>query len=196
MDHLPNRSLDFGARLLFGSPLLSLDLIVKLKLTLTYLKTTVAYLCIVSGSVVVAGSLTVSHGHGVGGFHAGGIHMPGGPAQNAVGRSSANNSGICQICHKSFRQLRSHIADVHIPTPTPCPLCGKIFSSKHKMFGHKYRSCPNRTKNLVRHLELLDHNHPHAQQQLLLLQQQQQLQQLTTTTPPPAPPLPPVSQHY
>ena len=46
--------------------------------------------------------------------------------------------------------------DVHNPTPTPCPLCGKIFSSKHKMFGHKYRSCPNRTRNLVRHLEDMD----------------------------------------
>ena len=25
------------------------------------------------------------------------------------------------------------------------------------MFGHKYRSCPNRTRNLVRHLQDLDH---------------------------------------
>ena len=49
-----------------------------------------------------------------------------------------------------------YLQDVHNPTPTPCPLCGKIFSSKHKMFGHKYRSCPNRTRNLVRHLEDMD----------------------------------------
>ena len=67
-----------------------------------------------------------------------------------------NNSGVCQICNKSFRQLRSHIQDVHNPTATPCPLCGKVFQSKHKMFGHKYRSCPNRTRNLVRHLEDID----------------------------------------
>ena len=67
-----------------------------------------------------------------------------------------NNSGVCQICNKTFRQLRSHIQDVHNPTATPCPLCGKVFQSKHKMFGHKYRSCPNRTRNLVRHLEDID----------------------------------------
>ena len=71
--------------------------------------------------------------------------------------SSQNNGGQCMHCHKTFRQLRSHIQDVHCPTPTPCPLCGKMFSSKHKMFGHKYRSCPNRTRNLVRHLQDLDH---------------------------------------
>ena len=70
--------------------------------------------------------------------------------------SSQNNGGLCPHCNKSFKQLRSHIQDVHCPTPTPCPLCGKIFSSKHKMFGHKYRSCPNRTRNLVRHLQDLD----------------------------------------
>lgn len=69
------------------------------------------------------------------------------------GGGHQNNSGVCQICNKSFRQLRSHIQDVHNPTATPCPLCGKVFQSKHKMFGHKYRSCPNRTRNLVRHLE-------------------------------------------
>ena len=69
------------------------------------------------------------------------------------GGGHQNNSGICQICNKSFRQLRSHIQDVHNPTATPCPLCGKVFQSKHKMFGHKYRSCPNRTRNLVRHLQ-------------------------------------------
>ena len=71
--------------------------------------------------------------------------------------SSQNNGGVCIHCHKTFRQLRSHIQDVHCPTPTPCPLCGKMFSSKHKMFGRKYRSCPNRTRNLVRHLQDLDH---------------------------------------
>ena len=70
--------------------------------------------------------------------------------------SSQNNGGLCPHCNKTFKQLRSHIQDVHCPTPTPCPLCGKIFSSKHKMFGHKYRSCPNRTRNLVRHLQDLD----------------------------------------
>ena len=73
-----------------------------------------------------------------------------------------NNSGVCHICNKSFRQLRSHIQDVHNPTATPCPLCGKVFQSKHKMFGHKYRSCPNRTRNLVRHLEDIDPANPTA----------------------------------
>ena len=92
---------------------------------------------------------------------------PGGTASvtNTIGGNSTsnrsqhghqNNSGVCQICNKSFRQLRSHIQDVHNPTATPCPLCGKVFQSKHKMFGHKYRSCPNRTRNLVRHLEDID----------------------------------------
>lgn len=76
---------------------------------------------------------------------------------NSNSNSSQNNGGTCVHCHKTFRQLRSHIQDVHCPTPTPCPLCGKMFSSKHKMFGHKYRSCPNRTRNLVRHLQDLDH---------------------------------------
>ena len=76
---------------------------------------------------------------------------------NSNSNSSQNNGGTCIHCHKTFRQLRSHIQDVHCPTPTPCPLCGKMFSSKHKMFGHKYRSCPNRTRNLVRHLQDLDH---------------------------------------
>ena len=100
--------------------------------------------------------------------------------------SSQSNSGTCIHCNKTFRQLRSHIQDVHCPTPTPCPLCGKMFSSKHKMFGHKYRSCPNRTRNLVRHLQDLDHGHgpgnhqaqhPSAvesQPQLLQHEQQQQ----------------------
>merc|ERR1711879_1128243 len=73
--------------------------------------------------------------------------------------NTQNNGGLCVHCNKTFKQLRSHIQDVHCPTPTPCPLCGKIFSSKHKMFGHKYRSCPNRTRNLVRHLQDLDHGH-------------------------------------
>lgn len=77
-------------------------------------------------------------------------------ASSSSSNSSQNNGGVCIHCHKTFRQLRSHIQDVHCPTPTPCPLCGKMFSSKHKMFGHKYRSCPNRTRNLVRHLQDLD----------------------------------------
>ncbi len=153
-------------------------------------------LSIISGSVVV-GSLTVSQGHlaGVGGL-VGGINNGGGSGSNAPGpgeggghRTPPNNSGVCQICHKSFRQLRSHIADVHVPTPTPCPLCGKIFSSKHKMFGHKYRSCPNRTKNLVRHLELLDHNIHPGQQQVQVQQPQlpqQQMHEITLTPPPSA----------
>ena len=77
-------------------------------------------------------------------------------SSRATSSNSSNNGGVCVHCNKTFKQLRSHIQDVHCPTPTPCPLCGKIFSSKHKMFGHKYRSCPNRTRNLVRHLQDLD----------------------------------------
>ena len=87
--------------------------------------------------------------------------------------SSQSNGGTCVHCNKTFRQLRSHIQDVHCPTPTPCPLCGKMFSSKHKMFGHKYRSCPNRTRNLVRHLQDLEGQPGQQQQQQ---QQQQHLQ--------------------
>ena len=82
--------------------------------------------------------------------------MAGNSTSNRSQHGHQNNSGVCQICNKSFRQLRSHIQDVHNPTATPCPLCGKVFQSKHKMFGHKYRSCPNRTRNLVRHLEDID----------------------------------------
>ena len=124
------------------------------------------------------------------------------------GHTTSGNGGICHICNKSFRQLRSHIADVHIPTPTACPLCGKVFSSKHKMFGHKYRSCPNRTKNLVRHLELLDHTvlpgHQQSQQLQQLadpLQDQlsselQQQQQLSDTPSPPGPASQPPAQQF
>ena len=82
--------------------------------------------------------------------------IAGNSTSNRSQHGHQNNSGVCQICNKSFRQLRSHIQDVHNPTATPCPLCGKVFQSKHKMFGHKYRSCPNRTRNLVRHLEDID----------------------------------------
>ena len=82
--------------------------------------------------------------------------IAGNSTNNRSQHGHQNNSGVCQICNKSFRQLRSHIQDVHNPTATPCPLCGKVFQSKHKMFGHKYRSCPNRTRNLVRHLEDID----------------------------------------
>ena len=92
----------------------------------------------------------------------------------ASSSSSQSNGGTCIHCNKTFRQLRSHIQDVHCPTPTPCPLCGKMFSSKHKMFGHKYRSCPNRTRNLVRHLQDLDHLQQVPQQQDQNNEQQQQ----------------------
>ena len=168
--------------------------------------------CIVSGSVVV-GSLTVSHttqvagvGGLVGGISDHGANSGGGGASlgsSPVQRTHSSNSGVCHICNKTFRQLRSHIVDVHIPTPTACPLCGKVFSSKHKMFGHKYRSCPNRTKNLVRHLELLDRSVlPGLQQQQIAsqLQQQQQEQQdnrmADTPTPPDHVPPPPASQPF
>ena len=92
----------------------------------------------------------------------------------ASSSSSQSNGGTCIHCNKTFRQLRSHIQDVHCPTPTPCPLCGKMFSSKHKMFGHKYRSCPNRTRNLVRHLQDLDHLQQVPQHQDQNNEQQQQ----------------------
>ena len=41
------------------------------------------------------------------------------------------------------------------------------------MFGHKYRSCPNRTRNLVRHLQDLEGQHQQSGSQQ---QQQQHLQ--------------------
>ena len=44
-----------------------------------------------------------------------------------------NNSGVCHICNKSFRQLRSHIQDVHNPTATPCPLCGNFGQSRTRI---------------------------------------------------------------
>jgi len=52
--------------------------------------------------------------------------------------------GVCPWCNKSFSNLKVHVEDVHCPTDTPCPQCGKIFSSKNKMFSHKYRYCPNK----------------------------------------------------
>lgn len=143
----------------------------------------VRWLLIISGCVVVAG-LTVGQVQGVGlGGMVGGMqlaHMSGVggviPFEGIGLRNSPSNSGLCTICNKTFRQLRSHIADVHVPTPTPCPMCGKIFSSKHKMFGHKYRSCPNRTKNLIRHLETLDRPQGLAASRLEPLSQTSQTQ--------------------
>eukprot|EP00096_Caligus_rogercresseyi_P000381 TRINITY_DN1080_c0_g1_i1.p1 TRINITY_DN1080_c0_g1~~TRINITY_DN1080_c0_g1_i1.p1 ORF type:complete len:462 (-),score=150.20 TRINITY_DN1080_c0_g1_i1:501-1886(-) len=43
----------------------------------------------------------------------------------------------CSWCNRSFRNLNQHIDDIHLATPTPCPICGKVFSSKPKMLKHK-----------------------------------------------------------
>jgi len=51
--------------------------------------------------------------------------------------SFPNAAGICPYCHKSVQNLAYHVEDKHIPNPTPCPICGKVFSSMNKMRAHK-----------------------------------------------------------
>lgn len=44
---------------------------------------------------------------------------------------------VCHICNKSVAKLKYHMEDIHFPVRTPCPICGKVFSSTNKMRTHK-----------------------------------------------------------
>ena len=45
--------------------------------------------------------------------------------------------GICPYCHKQVQNISYHIEDKHIPNPTPCTVCGKVFNSINKMRAHR-----------------------------------------------------------
>jgi len=55
-----------------------------------------------------------------------------------------NGPGVCPFCFKSVQKLSYHVEDKHIPNPTPCTECGKIFSSMNKMRNHRSTSHRNR----------------------------------------------------
>jgi len=48
-----------------------------------------------------------------------------------------NAAGMCPFCNKNVQNLAYHVEDKHIPNPTPCPICGKVFNSVNKMRAHK-----------------------------------------------------------
>jgi len=51
-----------------------------------------------------------------------------------------NGPGVCPFCFKSVQKLSYHVEDKHIPNPTPCTECGKIFTSVNKMRNHRSTS--------------------------------------------------------
>lgn len=51
-----------------------------------------------------------------------------------------NGPGECPFCFKNVQKLSYHVEDKHIPNPTPCTVCGKIFSSVNKMRNHRSTS--------------------------------------------------------
>jgi len=58
-----------------------------------------------------------------------------------------NGPGECPFCFKSVQKLSYHVEDKHIPNPTPCTECGKIFSSMNKMRNHRSTSHRQRNSN-------------------------------------------------
>jgi len=48
-----------------------------------------------------------------------------------------NGPGVCPYCSKQVQQLAYHVEDKHVPNPTPCPICGKVYNSMNKMRVHK-----------------------------------------------------------
>jgi len=58
-----------------------------------------------------------------------------------------NGPGVCPFCYKSVQKLSYHVEDKHIPNPTPCTECGKIFSSTNKMRNHRSTSHRQRIVN-------------------------------------------------
>jgi len=70
-----------------------------------------------------------------------------------VGLDSAKDvttgSGVCPVCLKPIAtNLRRHVEDLHCPVPTPCTVCGKIFSSSNKMRAHKSYTHRNQPRTL------------------------------------------------
>ena len=51
--------------------------------------------------------------------------------------SYQNGPGVCPYCSKHVQQLAYHVEDKHVPNPTPCPICGKVYNSINKMRVHK-----------------------------------------------------------
>ena len=60
---------------------------------------------------------------------------------NLTADSFDKGPGFCPWCMKQSKTLRRHVEDLHLPSPTPCPVCGKVFASKNKMASHKSRNC-------------------------------------------------------
>jgi len=55
----------------------------------------------------------------------------------ASSKGIPTGGGHCPICFKFKAKLKQHMEDIHDPSPTPCTVCGKIFSSINKMRAHK-----------------------------------------------------------
>jgi len=60
--------------------------------------------------------------------------------QMASKGSFKNGPGICPFCNKTVQKLGYHVEDKHVPNPTPCTECGKVFSSVNKMRAHRSSS--------------------------------------------------------
>ena len=58
-----------------------------------------------------------------------------------------NGPGVCPYCSKHVQQLAYHVEDKHVPNPTPCPICGKVYNSMNKMRVHK--STNHKTKKNI-----------------------------------------------
>jgi len=57
--------------------------------------------------------------------------------QMASSKGISTGGGQCPICFKFKAKLKQHMEDIHNPSPTPCTVCGKIFSSLNKMRAHR-----------------------------------------------------------
>jgi len=59
-------------------------------------------------------------------------------SQQMASKGIKAGGGECPYCFKYIAtKLRRHVEDVHEPNPTPCTICGKVFSSLNKMQAHK-----------------------------------------------------------
>jgi len=65
-------------------------------------------------------------------------------SQQMASKGIKSGGGECPICFKLIStNIKRHIEDIHHPNPTPCTVCGKIFSSLNKMRAHKAYSHKN-----------------------------------------------------
>jgi len=65
-------------------------------------------------------------------------------SQQMASKGIKSGGGECPICFKFIStNIKRHIEDIHHPNPTPCTVCGKIFSSLNKMRAHKSYSHKN-----------------------------------------------------